>query len=412
MEKNNSLTTKREQPKILLTGAYAAGIGSAIRNIFQKKRWSVIALYDSSDELQLTAMRKDTYSTKIAIDLMDTKSINSMIKQLPPCIDAFVHAAMFFKMEAGFTKSIWTNTFQTNVIAAAQIVESLRTHLHNGSSIVAISSTEAFSGSFGSPAYSASRAAIHNLVQSWANKLGVQGIRANAIAAGWIGGVMDTDEVFNRSRKITPLGRLGLPEEVANTVLFLCSDKSSYINGSVVTVDGGYTSADDVSKYEYQEYLAATDFLFFTSEFITGRANKNDEIWAPSILFEGEWDGDEPIIFQRDQLAAAKRGAQINRVFVIPPRLKKIFNKNHPVVQFHHKHPNIHGYQIDRNDLEKLDPELLKKLGDGWTALNNEILIFDNPGNTGPRGTLVTGVAKIAALRGYFEKLLKLASPL
>jgi 3-oxoacyl-[acyl-carrier protein] reductase len=49
---------------------------------------------------------------------------------------------------------------------------------------VAISSTEAFMGSYGSPAYSSSRAAMHNLVKSWANKYGGEGIRANAIAAG------------------------------------------------------------------------------------------------------------------------------------------------------------------------------------------------------------------------------------
>lgn len=89
---------------------------------------------------------------------------------------------------------------------------------------------------------------------------------------------MDTDEVFNKSRKITPLGRLGDPEEIAKTVKFLCSDESSFINGSVITADGGYSNVDTVSKFEYQNYIAKVDFERFTAEFITKRASNGDEI--------------------------------------------------------------------------------------------------------------------------------------
>jgi hypothetical protein len=89
---------------------------------------------------------------------------------------------------------------------------------------------------------------------------------------------MDTDEVFNKSRKITPLGRLGSPKEIAKTVMFLCSEDSSFINGSVITADGGYSGVDSVSKFEYQNYIAKNDFERFTAEFITLRASKGDEI--------------------------------------------------------------------------------------------------------------------------------------
>jgi 3-oxoacyl-[acyl-carrier protein] reductase len=83
-----------------------------------------------------------------------------------------------------------------------------------------------------------------------ANNLGARGIRANAVAAGWIGGVMDTDTVFEMSRGITPLGRLGSPAEVANVIQFLLSADSSFVSGSVITVDGGYTGVDPISRYE------------------------------------------------------------------------------------------------------------------------------------------------------------------
>ena len=84
-----------------------------------------------------------------------------------------------------------------------------------GSSIVIITSTEAYRGSYGASAYAATKAAIHNLVRTLANNLGQRGIRINALPAGWIGGEMDTDEVFNKSRSLTPLGRLGTDEEIA-----------------------------------------------------------------------------------------------------------------------------------------------------------------------------------------------------
>lgn len=63
---------------------------------------------------------------------------------------------------------------------------------------------------------------------------------------------MDTDEVFNRSRSITPLGRLGSPEEVAEAVAWIACDAASFVNGATLLVDGGYTGVDTVSKYEYE----------------------------------------------------------------------------------------------------------------------------------------------------------------
>lgn len=64
---------------------------------------------------------------------------------------------------------------------------------------------------------------------------------------------MDTDGPFAVSIDITPLGRLGRPEEVANVIEFLLSEKSSFINAQVVFVDGGYLAVDDIAKFEYEE---------------------------------------------------------------------------------------------------------------------------------------------------------------
>jgi NAD(P)-dependent dehydrogenase (short-subunit alcohol dehydrogenase family) len=391
---------------VLISGAYLPGIGETIRTEFLNMGWNVIALYEQAEKDKVVDGIEGILP--LLVDLTSSQSIEQAMSKLPKELNAYVHATMYFDMKVGFDQELWSNTFQVNVVSAAQIVEAIRPKFISGGSIVAISSTEAFMGSYGSPAYSSSRAAMHNLVKSWANKYGGAGIRANAIAAGWIGGVMDTDEVFNKSRKITPLGRLGSPKEIAATVRFLCSDESSFINGSVITADGGYSGVDTVSKFEYQNYIAKNDFETFTSEFITQRACQGDEFWAVSKMFDNEWEDTEEIRqFMKDQINAVKRGAVVNRIFILPDCK---YSNDEMVFKFHIENEGINGYVVDYNSLKDNEPELFDMFGDGVTALNEELLIFDKTGDDkSARGVLVTDGRQVSALKFGFEKLLKLA---
>lgn len=396
----------KNEKTVLISGAYLPGIGEAVRTKFLDMGWNVIALYEPADKNKL--IKNNKKMTSLPVDMTSYESIKEVVSQLPRKLDAYVHATMYFQMDSSFNQKLWIDTFQVNVISAAQIVEAISSKFTSNGCIVAISSTEAFMGSYGALAYSSSRAAMHNLVKSWANKYGCEGIRANALAAGWIGGVMDTDEAFNKSRKITPLGRLGSPKEIAEVVNFLCSDDSSFINGSVITADGGYSGVDIVSKFEYQKYIAKTDFEKFTAEFITKRASYGDEIWAISQMFNNEWEDTAEIQqFMEDQIAATKRGAIVNRIFILPDCK---YSKNEPVYRFHLTNNHINGYIVDYNKLKKNDPELLDLFGDGVTAYNEELLIFDKKGdNKEVRGVLITEGKRISAIRIGFEKLLKMA---
>lgn len=108
----------------------------------------------------------------------------------------------------------------------------------NASSIVGLY------GNFGQTNYAASKFGVIGMVKTWARELGRKGIRANAVCPGFIATSILTsipDRVLAALEEKVPLGRLGKPEEVANTFAFLASDEASYINGAVIEVSGGLT---------------------------------------------------------------------------------------------------------------------------------------------------------------------------
>lgn len=108
--------------------------------------------------------------------------------------------------------------------------------------ILSASSVVGLYGNFGQTNYAATKAGVINMTRGWARELGRYGIRANAVAPGFIG----TEMVESIPEKVvagmvgrTPLARLGKPSEVADAYLWLASDAASFVNGTVLSVDGG-----------------------------------------------------------------------------------------------------------------------------------------------------------------------------
>lgn len=108
--------------------------------------------------------------------------------------------------------------------------------------IVQASSVVALYGNFGQTNYVAAKAGIIGMTKVWARELGPKGITVNAIAPGFIATDMMNaipEDTVNAAIAQVPVRRMGKPEDVANLYLFLASDQASYINGAVISIDGG-----------------------------------------------------------------------------------------------------------------------------------------------------------------------------
>jgi NAD(P)-dependent dehydrogenase (short-subunit alcohol dehydrogenase family) len=228
----------------LVTGA-AQGIGKAIAKALEAEGARVISLDRQP-------------SAHIQFDLSNTESIPDLVSGLDPLPTLLVNAAglcltrSFFETEPeGFTK-----TFQINVLAPFLLLQKLAERwiaVGQRGTIVNIASNSGFMPKLEQLDYGASKAALISLTRSSALSLGPYGIRVNAIAPGVIDTPL-TQEIAKRRAELRgvspeetlapvvgslPLRRMGQSEEVAELVVFLASDQSSFITGQTYVVDGG-----------------------------------------------------------------------------------------------------------------------------------------------------------------------------
>ena len=147
------------------------------------------------------------------------------------------------------TAESYAATFNTNVLGTLlSMKHELRVMQAQGSgSIVNISSTYGHAGAAGASVYAASKHAVEGMTKSAALEAAASGVRVNAVAPGPIEtGMLNrftgTVEAKAALASRVPLGRVGAPEEIARTVVFLASDKASFVTGHVLTADGGKTA--------------------------------------------------------------------------------------------------------------------------------------------------------------------------
>jgi len=235
----------------LVTGV-SRGIGNAIAKKLVSEGFFVHGTYNTGKK-EAEQLKRELKEIEIyQVNFGDRKQTQQLVDKLKKFkFDALVNNAGVFQLE-DFDKydfEIWDNTFEINLNAILVICLGLKDSIKKGGAIVNIASTDGTTGSFGGMAYSASKAALINLTKSLGNNFGSNGVRVNAIAPGWVNTDMDT-EVVGDAPDLTPLGRNGKPEEIAEVVSFLVSGKASFANGATFIIDGGYTNVDPIMKKE------------------------------------------------------------------------------------------------------------------------------------------------------------------
>ena len=228
----------------LVTGS-SRGIGRACADALQRDGWRVVlsGRMESGDLRDAAASLGAEY---FAADLRDEAQVNALF-DFTGCVDALVCCAgvAHYGLLQDMTDAEWEDLFDVNVEGLFRCCRAAipgMLHRKRGS-IVTVSSVWGVVGASCEAAYSASKAAVIGLTKSLAKELGPSGIRVNCIAPG----VIETDMLarFDAAEKAdlaasTPLGRLGTPEDVAETAAFLVSERAAFLTGQIIGVDGGF----------------------------------------------------------------------------------------------------------------------------------------------------------------------------
>jgi meso-butanediol dehydrogenase/(S,S)-butanediol dehydrogenase/diacetyl reductase len=246
---------------VIITGA-ASGIGRATAILFAREGAKLVLadIHEEGLKETLKLAKKEggeaiIKKTDVAIE-EEVKGLIDFALQTYSQIDILCNNAGITGQIANLeeqTKEDWYKVYEVNVLGAVFATKHVAKHMQQRKSgaIVNTASVAGMRSGAGGNAYSASKAALISFTQTAACDLGGYNIRVNAVCPGLIETGM-TQPVFDVARekgKVDKLGsrcelrRYGLPEEVANAILFLASDESSYITGQALPVDGGNTAS-------------------------------------------------------------------------------------------------------------------------------------------------------------------------
>ena len=236
----------------LVTGA-SKGIGKAIAIELAKNKVNVVVNYnkDEKETVNVVEEIKKIGADAIAVkaDVSDFKQCSSMMEIVEKkfgSLDILVNNAGILsdKTFEKMTKDQWEIVMKVNLGSMFNVTKNALPLLKDNGRIVNISSVAGINGNFGQTNYAASKAGIIGFTKSLAKELGKRKITVNAVVPGFIDTQMTKTIPFIRKKKIMsiiPLERFGMPEDVANLVAFLASDKAAYITGEVICIDGGFS---------------------------------------------------------------------------------------------------------------------------------------------------------------------------
>ena len=237
--------------KVALVTGSSKGIGKAIAIEFADNGAKVVVNYSRSEKEAIEVVegikKKGGEAIAIKADISKIAEVEKMfeiIKEKFGKLDVLINNAGITRDRTLKNMSLdeWNDVITTNLNGAFYCTKLAIPIMGDGSSIVNMSSVVGLSGNFGQANYSAAKAGLIGFTKSLAKELGKRNIRVNAIAPGFIETEMTKEIPFIRKKIIVsmiPLGKMGMPEDIAKVAYFLCSDKAGYITGEVIRVDGG-----------------------------------------------------------------------------------------------------------------------------------------------------------------------------
>ncbi len=241
-----------ENRTALVTGA-ARGIGKAIAESLAERGANIVvvdlAIEAAEETAQEIAERTGREVLALEADVSDNASVKAMVKKALEKfgkIDVLVNNAGITRdgLLMRMKEKDWDLVLDINLKGAFNCAQALIRPMMKAryGRIINITSVSGIVGQAGQTNYSSSKAGLIGFTKALAKEVGSRGITVNAVAPGFIETVLTEDlpeEIRDFSMKLTPMGRFGKPEDIANAVAFLAAEESSFITGVILQVDGG-----------------------------------------------------------------------------------------------------------------------------------------------------------------------------
>ncbi len=231
----------------LITGG-VSGIGAATALAFKRAGASVIACGLTEAELASAAANADFGGIRLEkLDVRDGAAVSALVGGLTQ-LDCVVNCAGMIARAAEHDPVRFAEVMDVNVNGGMRVATAARALLKQSKgSIIFIGSVMSYFGGPVQPAYSSSKGAVKNLVMSLGCAYAADGIRVNGVAPGWVitelsRGARENPERAAQINARIPMQRWATTDEIADPILFLCSDAARYITGSMLAIDGGYMS--------------------------------------------------------------------------------------------------------------------------------------------------------------------------
>lgn len=234
---------------ILVTGA-SSGIGRGIAIDCSKMGASVVATARNKERLQDTLLNMEGNHNKFLIADLSNKDNISVLVDALPVLDGIVLSAGIIKTVPvkNITDNAIEEIFNVNIISEIRLLSSLlkKKKLSHGASVVIISSVSTFNVKVGNSLYSATKGAVNSFAKAMALEVSRQKMRVNCIQPGFVPSSIlnksgiEQDDFLKWYAERHPLG-FGTPSDIANACIYLLSDASKWVTGSIFTIDGGYT---------------------------------------------------------------------------------------------------------------------------------------------------------------------------